>query len=75
MAMAANFAQGVESDPHLWRWVILALHSATQGAMVLSLRHGNGLLALSADSLAEWMAAYEKNEPPPREELDNYLGL
>ncbi|MBE0658275.1 MAG: hypothetical protein IH602_11335 [Bryobacteraceae bacterium] len=75
MAMAANFARGVESDPHLWRWIILALHSAAQGAMVLSIRHGNGLLALSRTSYAEWMAAYEKNEPPPRERLDNSLDL
>lgn len=61
MKMAAQFAEGLESDPYLWRWVIIALHSAAQGVMVLSLRHGNGLLALSDESYAAWMAAYEKN--------------
>lgn len=75
MKMAAQFAEGVENDPHLWRWVIIALHNAAQGVMVLSLRHGNGLLALSVESHAEWMDAYEKNEPPPQEKLDTYLNL
>lgn len=42
---------------------------------MLSLRHGNGLLALSDESYAAWMAAYEKGEPPPPEKLDNYLNL
>lgn len=73
--MAANFAAKVQGDLQLWRWVVIALHSAAQGAMVLSLRHGNGLLALSDKSYAAWMAAYEKREPPPPEKLDNYLNL
>lgn len=75
MDMAARFAVGVATDLHLWRWIIIALHNAAQGVMVLSLRHGNGLLALSADSFASWMAAYEKNEPLPPEKLDSYLNL
>jgi hypothetical protein len=75
MEMAAQFASGVAADLHLWRWVIIALHNAAQGIMVLSLRHGNGLLALSDESYAEWMAAYERNETPPAEKLDSYLNL
>lgn len=75
MQMAAQFASGLETDIHLWRWVVIALHNAAQGVMVLSLRHGNGLLALSAESYSEWMAAYEKDETPPPEKLDSYLNL
>jgi len=75
MHMAAGFASGIAADLHLWRWVIIALHNAAQGVMVLSLRHGNGLLALSPESHAEWMAAYERHEPPPPERLDTYLNL
>jgi hypothetical protein len=75
MKMAAEFAGNVLREPHLWRWIIIALHNAAQGAMVLSLRHGNGLLALSDESYAEWMSAYEKNEAPPPERLDSYLNL
>lgn len=75
MKMAAQFASAVDGDSHLWRWVIIALHNAAQGVMVLSLRHGNGLLALSDESYTAWMAAYEKNETPPPEKLDTYLNL
>ncbi|PKD40888.1 hypothetical protein CWO84_08435 [Methylomonas sp. Kb3] len=75
MKMAAQFASGIETDPHLWRWVIISLHNSAQGVMVLSLRHGNGLLALKEKSYTDWMAAYEKNETPPQEQLDTYLNL
>jgi hypothetical protein len=75
MEMAAQFASRLEEDLHLWRWVIIALHNAAQGVMVLSLRHGNGLLALSDESYSAWIAAYQKGETPPPEKLDNYLNL
>ncbi|RPJ47240.1 MAG: hypothetical protein EHM16_06650 [Betaproteobacteria bacterium] len=75
MEMATQFASKLTEDLHQWRWVIIALHNAAQGVMVLSLRHGNGLLALSDESYAAWMTAYEKNEPPPPEKLDSYLNL
>jgi hypothetical protein len=75
MQMAARFASEVRDQLHSWRWVTIALHNAAQGAMVLSLRHGNGLLALTDKSYAEWMAAYEKGETPPPDRLDTYLNL
>jgi hypothetical protein len=75
MRMAAQFASELAEDLHLWRWVIIALHNAAQGVMGLSLRHGNGLLALSDESYAAWMSAYDRNEPPAPEKLDNYLNL
>lgn len=74
MKMAAQFAAHVHEDPHLWRWIIIAMHNAAQGTMVLSLRHGNGLLALSDECYTAWMQAYEKHESPPPEKLDTYLG-
>jgi hypothetical protein len=75
MQMAAHFASSLSRDLHLWRWVIIALHNAAQGAMVLSLRHGNGLLALTDESYSAWMAAHQKGETPPTEKLDSYLNL
>lgn len=73
--MAAHFAEGLEQDPRLWRWVIIALHNAAQGFMVLSLRHGNGLLALTDECFKQWMEAYENKTPYPVEKLDSYLNL
>jgi hypothetical protein len=75
MEMAAHFSAGLETDSRLWRWVIIALHNAAQGAMVLSLRHGNGLLALTDECFKEWMLAHENQTPYPPERLDSYLNL
>lgn len=75
MQMAAQFASGLPTDLHLWRWVIISLHNAAQGSMVLSLRHGNSLLALTDESHKAWMAAYNKGETLPPEKLDGYLNL
>ena len=75
MQMAAHFAEELEGDPRLWRWVIIALHNAIQGAMVLSLRHGNGLLALTDECFKQWMEAHESQTPYPVEKLDSYLNL
>lgn len=75
LAMVARMAGEVTSDIYAWRWVVLALHNAVQGFMALSLRHGNGFLALSPRCFAAWMDAYENNGEYPREELDTYLNL
>ena len=76
LCMAAQLAKDLEHKPNLWRWLIIALHNAVQGFMVLSLRHGNGLAALSEQSFTEWMEAHEKGGPyPAKEKLDSYLNL
>lgn len=75
MSVAARFAEEVELDLHKWRWLIIALHGAAQGVMVMSLRHGNGLLSLTDKSAAAWMKAYEADTKLPPVKLDNYLNL
>lgn len=75
MQMAARFSDNLERDTRLWRWVIIALHNAAQGVMVLSLRHGNGLLALTEDCFKQWMEAHKNQTPYPEEKLDSYLNL
>jgi hypothetical protein len=75
MQMAARFSDDLERDARLWRWVIIALHNAAQGVMVLSLRHGNGLLALTDECFKQWMEAHENRTPYPVEKLDSYLNL
>src|SRR4051794_18719440 len=64
MHVAAYLALGVATDLHLWPWIIIAVHNAVQGVMVLSLRHGNGLLALREGSSDSCTAA---------EKLDDFL--
>jgi hypothetical protein len=76
LCMAARFAEQAAADIRMWRWLIIALHNAVQGFMVLSLRHGNGLAALTEKSAAAWLAAYKANATTyPDEQLDSYLSL
>lgn len=76
LAFVAKHATVLKRNPRMWRWVIIALHNAVQGFMVLSLRHGNGLLALTEKSAQEWLAAYNASaDSYPEEQLDNYLSL
>ena len=58
-----------------WRWVILALHNATQGFMVLALRGSNGLLALRDDVALKWLIAHREGGEYPEEKLDQFLKL
>lgn len=75
LCMALRLTDGLDRDLRLWRWVIIALHNAAQGFMVLSLRHGNGLAALTKECAAAWLKAHEKGGPYPDERLDSFLGL
>ena len=63
------------SDVYRWKWVILALHSAMQGFMVLALRGSNGLAALKDDVAKAWLGAQEKGTKLPEERLDRFESL
>jgi hypothetical protein len=75
--MCARLSQELATteDPTLWKWVLISLHSAVQGIMVLSLRGGNGLAALKPKSEQEWLRAYRSGKKPPEERLDDFPGL
>ena len=63
-------------DLTYWPWVILPLHNALQGFMVLALRGSNGLNVLTPESAAGWIAAYESGTGDyPELELDDFLNL
>jgi hypothetical protein len=70
-----EFLTKVSLDPYRWKWVILALHNALQGFMVLALRGSNGLLALKDDVAAKWLTAHRSGDPYPEERLDSFAGL
>ena len=72
---AEQQARSLADDPYLWKWVLIALHNATQGFMVLALWNGNGLLALRDKIAAKWLSAYENGGPYPVEKLDEFLNL
>jgi hypothetical protein len=71
---AAQIAQ-VQTDPYNWKWVLISLHNAIQGYLVLALWNGNGLLTLKPKSAAKWLKALEGGGAYPVERLDEFLNL
>jgi hypothetical protein len=71
----AEWSQRVERDIGYWRWVVLALHNAAQGFMVLALRGSDGLRPLRDDVAANWLTAYREGGEYPVEKLDTFLNL
>ena len=68
-------ARTLATDAYAWKWVLIALHNAMQGFMVLALWNGNGLLALRPKVAKKWLEAYESGGPFPAEKLDEFLNL
>lgn len=68
-------ARTIATDPYNWKWVIISLHNAVQGFMVLALWNGNGLLSLTPKAAAKWLEAYKNNIPFPADRLDKFLNL
>jgi len=55
LRMVVNTLHLVPSDPSYWKWVILAAHSAVQGACVCLLTRTDGGGALSKQNEREWI--------------------
>ena len=68
-------ARTLATDAYAWKWVLIALHNAMQGFMVLALWNGNGLLALRPKVAKKWLEAYESGGPFPIDKLDEFLNL
>jgi hypothetical protein len=63
-------------NPHYWSWVIVGLHNALQGFMVLALCGTNNINVLTEDCAREWLAAYERRDGNyPEQKLDKFLNL
>ena len=66
----------VLKDSYRWKWAILALHSALQGMMALTLRGGNNLRVLKPQDAKRWLDAYESGAPLPANlQMDDFLNL
>lgn len=71
----ARFAGEVAMDRFAWRWVLLSLHNALQGAMVIAVRDSAGVNVLPKNLAREWLATYEAGGTLPQERLDSFLNL
>ena len=62
--------------PHYWKWVVIALHSALQGFMVLALHGTNFLRVLTEESATDWIEAFNGDETPKKPpRLDHFMNL
>ncbi|MDT8419215.1 MAG: hypothetical protein RQ754_02185 [Desulfuromonadales bacterium] len=72
----AETSDQIANDPSQWRWVVIALHNAVQGFMVLALRGTNNISILELESAKEWLKALPTGGPYPKfEKLDSFLNL
>jgi hypothetical protein len=62
-------------EPYQWKWVLISLHNAVQGFMVLALWQGNGFLTLQDKIAAKWLKAYQEGGPYPIDKMDHFLNL
>ncbi len=78
---AVQCAELAKRDPHAWKWMMLALHSALQGACVCHLTTTAAPVgAVSDKNAAEWLEYFEKSRTdasvkPPRTFLLSLPGL
>ncbi len=74
---AVQLAQ-VGSDPYLWKWVIIALHNALQGFMVLALQGTWNIRVLKKADAKQLWEATERGDTEAmfkRYDLEFFLGL
>lgn len=71
----AEWSGRIETKIDFWKWVVLAMHNAVQGFMVITLRGSDGLRPLKNDIAAEWLIAYREGGKYPKEKLDSFLNL
>ena len=77
---AVEIARTVRSEPLNWKWLLLIVHNALQGALVSVLTGTHGVGALEKKCMTAWLEWHEKGragkkEPPPKEFLASPLEL
>src|SRR5690348_737558 len=75
LAAAADFFERATSNPSYWKWAVVALHSAVQGFLVLSLDQGNGLLVQKPSRAKEILAVLQGCPGRLDPYMDNFMGL
>lgn len=69
-----QFLSEVSEDPYNWKWVMIALHNATQAFMVLALK-GTASLNVIKDREIWFEAIQLGNDYPKKQSLLNFLNL
>lgn len=76
LAMVSETLPKVTKVSHYWKWVIIAMHNALQGYMVLALRGTCGLNVLDKKCREELIAARKRGSKDlPNLRLDGFMDL
>lgn len=58
-----------------WKWAVIALHNAMQGAMVMALRGTNNFRVMPEKLAEKCIEAHREGKPWPKEKLDTFPNL
>lgn len=72
---AVRFFELSETQEHYWKWAVIAVHSALQGVIVLTLRQGDGLKVQKRGVAKRILAALERDEEVPLPYMDSFTNL
>jgi len=76
LEMVSHTLPKVIENLHYWKWVLIALHNALQGYMVLALKGPDSLNVLTKKCAQEWRAARERGDDVyPERRLVGFLNL
>jgi hypothetical protein len=70
LRMVSEQLSRVSQNPHYWQWVVIGLHNALQGFMVLALRGTDDLNVLTDKCATEW-TAYNRSRKYPEPKSTN----
>lgn len=75
LRMVLRSLESVSEDIEHWKWVVIALHNAAQGAMVLSLRAGNDFRVMSDKMAKKCDQAHRESRAWPKAKMDSFPNL
>ena len=75
LVAAADFIELAGRRPHYWKWFVLALHSALQGALTLALHNDNAVLVQKPGVSKKMLAAFAGEQDFPLPYMDNFRSL
>jgi hypothetical protein len=75
MRMVHKCLISVEDDIEQWKWAVIALHNAVQGAMVQALRAGNDFRIMPEKLAQKCYQAHREDKSWPKVKMDSFPNL
>jgi len=75
LRMVLRSMESASEDLDHWKWAVIALHNAVQGAMVMSLRAGNDFRVMPEKLAQKCYQAHMDSKPWPKAKMDSFPNL